>query len=138
MGLTAIREGVGTRLETISGLRVYDKISGTVAPPAAMVEPGDPVIDFDLAMQRGLDGYRLRVVLLISFKGDTQTTDALDGYLAQSGATSVKAAVEGDRTLGGAAADCRVVDATNYGEYTFGQQTYVGVTFNVEAWATGT
>lgn len=138
MGLTAVREGVGTRLETISGLRVYDKITGVVAPPAAIVEPGDPVIDFDLAMARGLDGYRLRVVLLIAFKADTQVTDALDGYLAQSGATSVKSAVEGDRTLGGAASDCRVVDATNYGEYTYAGQAYVGVTFNVEAWATGT
>lgn len=137
MALKDIREGVGTRLKTIDGLKVYDKIEGRVATPAAVVEPGDPAITFDEAMGRGLDAYRLRVVLLLAFQADTHTSDALDAYIAPSGAGSVKAAIEGDRTLGSTVADCRVVDATNYGEYSFGGQSYVGVTFNIEAWATG-
>jgi hypothetical protein len=53
--------------------------------------------------------------------------------LASSGGSSVKAAIEGDPTLGGAAMSARVVSATDYGEYEVSQGTvYLGVTFNIE------
>ena len=53
--------------------------------------------------------------------------------ITSTGATSVKAAIESDPTLGGAAMSVRVVSATDYGEYEVTQGTsFLGVTFNVE------
>ena len=61
---------------------------------------------------------------------DSQET--LDGYLASSGASSVKAKVESDVTLGGVAQSTRVVEADNYGVYTINNIDYLGVEFTVE------
>ena len=84
-------------------------------------------------MQRGSDTYEVPVILYVS-KVDAETgQDSLDSYLAASGANSIKAAIEGDTTLGGAAMSVRVVSATEYGEYEVTQGTsFLGVTFNVE------
>ena len=43
----------------------------------------------------------------------------------------LKAAVEGDRTLGGAAQDCRVVAMSNYGPLLIGETTFLAATFQV-------
>ena len=40
MNISSIRDGLKTRLQTISGLRCYDVLPDGFAPPAALV-PGD-------------------------------------------------------------------------------------------------
>ncbi len=46
---------------------------------------------------------------------DRQTAqNLLDPYLDNTGSRSIKAAIESDRTLGGAAHTCRVAKAENY------------------------
>jgi hypothetical protein len=130
--LTSIRSGLKTRLETISGLDVYDYVPDWFEPPMALIMPPE-IIDYDVTMSRGADRYEIPVVLYVT-KIDAETSqDDLDSYLASSGSTSVKAAVEGDGTLGGAAMDTRVISAGDYGGYEISQgTTYLGVTFTVE------
>ena len=130
--LTSIRDGLKTRLETISGLTASEYVPDYTVPPIALVAPLNS-LNYDSTMARGADTYEIPVILYIS-RIDAQTSqDEVDSYLASSGSNSVKAAIEGDTTLGGAAMSVRVISATDYGEYEVTQGTsFLGVTFNIE------
>jgi hypothetical protein len=49
----------------------------------------------------------------------------------------VKAAIEGDRSLGGKALDCRVTEMTNQGSLAIGDVTYHTAEFSVTVIAAG-
>lgn len=104
-----VRDGLKTRLLTISGLRAYDLIPDTVTPPAAVVGQLDFTFDIDNA--RGLDQAQVDVLVIVQRFSERSGQDLLDSYLSGSGATSIKAAIEGDRTLGGAVNTLRVTGA---------------------------
>ena len=130
--LTSIRDGLKANLETISGLTAYEYVPDWIEPPIALVAPINS-LNYDSTMARGADTYEIPVIVYISRVDAQLSQDAVDGYLASSGATSVKAAIESDPTLGGTAMSVRVVNATDYGEYEVTQGTsFLGVTFNVE------
>jgi len=130
--LTSIRDGLKTNLETISGLTAYEYVPDWIEPPIALVAPINS-LNYDSTMARGADTYEIPVIVYISRVDAQLSQDTVDGYLASSGATSVKAAIESDPTLGGAAMSVRVISATDYGEYEVTQGTsFLGVTFNVE------
>jgi hypothetical protein len=109
MNPTAVRAGLATALDTIAGLRVFDHVPDSLAPPAAVIEPVEVV--FDEAMVRGLDKYRAFVLVIVGRMSERSASDRLDAYLAGSGASSVKAAIEADKTLGGACDTLQVIDA---------------------------
>ena len=127
--IPAIRDAIKTQLQTISGLRGYDTMSTVVNVPAAVVNPGSPLVIYDQAFD-GTDKLNFIVVVLVGKANDRAAQDALDAYLTNAGPSSVKAAIEG--TLGGLVVDCTVTTATNYGVYTVGTVDYLGVRFNVE------
>ena len=104
-----VRDGLKTRLETISGLRVYDLIPDTVTPPAAVVGQLDFTFDIDNA--RGLDQAQVDVLVIVQRFSERSGQNLLDLYLSGSGASSIKAAIEGDRTLGGVVNTLRVTGA---------------------------
>lgn len=134
--LSSIRTGLQTRLATITGLNAYDKVPGTVTTPAAFPMPGP--IEFDETMGRGSDLYTFKVRLLVQRSTDTYAQEDLDAYLAGSGASSVKAAIEGDITLGGVADWTRVTGVPAYGDVTHAGIDYLGADFNVEVNVDGT
>lgn len=104
-----VRDGLKTRLLTISGLRAYDLIPDTVTPPAAVVGQLDFTFDIDNA--RGLDQAQVDVLVIVQRFSERSGQDLLDTYLSGSGNTSIKAAIEGDRTLGGTVNTLRVTGA---------------------------
>ena len=129
---SSIRDGLKTRLATISGVTVYDTVPDFLDPPAIIIAPFN-TLSFDTTMARGADTYDIPIVLYIQRVDAASAQDSLDAFLASSGGSSVKAAIQGDPTLGGAAMSARVVSATDYGEYEVSQGTvYLGVTFNIE------
>jgi hypothetical protein len=117
-----IRDGLETRLATITGLRTYDVVPANPQVPAAVVAPDDPFVDYLQAMQGGLVEVRFAIVLLVRMSTDRGWQDALDSYLsAGTGETSsVFDAIRGDKTLGGVAFDCVPRVAGGYGTETFG------------------
>lgn len=129
--VSAIRDGLKTRLETISGLRASDYVPEQINPPVAVI--GGPLtLAYDSTMARGADRYTIPVRLFVSRVSDRASQEKLDGYLAASGAGSVKAAIEGDITLGGAVMSTRVVEARSYGSFVVGDVSYLGVEFVVD------
>ncbi len=104
-----VRDGLKTRLQTISGLRCYDLVPDQVNPPAAVVGQLDFTFDIDNA--RGLDQANVDVIVIVQRFSERAGQNRLDAYLAGSGTGSIKAAIEGDRTLGGACQTLRVTSA---------------------------
>tara|TARA_B100000287_G_scaffold166760_1_gene157298 strand:- start:1185 stop:1592 length:408 start_codon:yes stop_codon:yes gene_type:complete len=129
--LTSIRNGIGTNLESISSLLVYKYVPDSIEPPTAVVGVIESV-DYDLTEARGADLYTIPVFLYVSRVDAQDSQETLDGYLQSSGASSIKAQIESDITLGGVAQSVRVVEADNYGVYTLNNIDYLGVEFTVE------
>ena len=129
--LSSIRTGLSTRLATISGLSVYSYVPDSIEPPSAVVGVMSSV-DYDSTMSRGSDMYEIPLYLYVSRVDAELSQDSLDEFLAGSGSSSIKQAIEGDTTLGGVVSSARVVEASNYGVYTINSIDYLGVEFSVE------
>ena len=85
--------------------------------PRHMQVMGPDQIEYDLAMQRGLDRWTLVIQAFAGSPEEKAAQARLDTWLAGSGATSVKAAVEADQTLGGVVTAARVSRSSGYREY---------------------
>ena len=102
---STVRANLKTALAPVVS-RVFDYIPDQVPAPCAVV--GNITITFDEAQNRGLDLGEIDVIVIVSRMNERGAQDKLDGYLAGTGAGSVKAALEADRTLSGALATLRV------------------------------
>ena len=122
MNLKAIRAGLGTALDTITGLRVFDYVPDNAPTPAAIVGPLD--IKYGAAMQDGLHNMTTNVTIFDGRMSDRTSQDRIDAYVNPSGASSVKAAIEADTTLGGA---CQTLQVTMAQPVTV---TMAGVEYN--------
>jgi len=129
--LTSIRNGIGTNLGNISSLIVYNFVPDFIEPPTAVVGVVETV-EYDTTIQRGADKYEIPVFVYVSRVDAQDSQETLDGYLASTGSSSVKAQIESDVTLGGAANSCRVIEAKEVGVYTVNNIDYLGVEFIVE------
>lgn len=136
--VSAIRDGLRTRLGTINGLRVPDRPAGEVSAPAALVT--GPAINYDSTMARGSDDFIFTVTLVVSRAWDRAAEEKLDGYLAGSGDLSIKAVLEAAPAgLGVAGVDYVRVASTNEPDsIPVGDIEYFGVQFTVEVTADGT
>lgn len=104
-----VRDGLKTQLQAIEGLRVYDLIPDVVTPPCAIV--GQLDFTFDINNARGLDQAQCDVFVIVQRFSERAGQDKLDAYLSGSGTSSIKAAIESDRTLAGAVDTLRVTGA---------------------------
>lgn len=130
MNVSTVRDGIKTRLQTISGLRVYDVIPDKVTPPSAIVGQLDFTFDIDNA--RGLDQASLDVYVIVQRLDARSGQNKLDEYLS-SGSKSIKSAIEGDRTLGGAVNTLRVTSA-EAGTYIEGEVTFLSYRYRLTIW----
>lgn len=122
--------GLATRLETISGLRVFAHPPDNLTPPAAVVAFPDG-IEYDTTMARGADRLSVPVHVLVGRVSDRSAANELGLYLSAPGAKSVKAAIEADKTLGGAAQTTCVTDA-NVEIFTVAGVDYLAATFTAD------
>lgn len=134
MTITTLRTGLAARVATISGLLAYDTIPATAQAPCVLVQLMGA--DYDLAMADGGMVARFDLVLLACQVGTAYDVAqaAVDQYLDATGALSIKAAVEADVTLGGAAYTSRVTGWADYGTIVVGGTEYMGARLSVEAW----
>lgn len=132
----AIREGIAANLGAIKDLQVSAWPLSNPLPPTAQVLAGRT--EFDKAFGRGLDQLVFRVQVLVAALADIGSAVNLDAYLAGSGPRSIKAAVEADKTLGGACQSLRVTEIGDERLFTFGDRPpFLGAEWLVEIQATG-
>jgi hypothetical protein len=131
--MNSLRAGLSTRLATITGLRTAAYIPDDPMPPMAIVVPQG--ITYDTTMGRGMDEYEFSILVLGSRVSDRAGQLAMDAYCNPSGSSSIKAAIEADKTLGGSAFDCRVREMRNLSQTTVGDQQYLSAEFVVTVYA---
>lgn len=126
-----LKDGIATRLSTITGLRAHSFQPDRITPPMATVFPDR--VEYDLNARRGADTFFFIVQVLVGRADDRAAQRNIDAYVNGSG--SVKAAIEADRTLGGVANTCRVTEMRNYQQVIYGDTVYLGCEFEVEVTA---
>lgn len=128
MSLALIRQGLGTNLGTIRGLRVAEVVPDQVNPPVAVVSLQS--VDYDGALQGGLTTYNFQVTVIVGRMVERSAQRTLDAYIAP-GTGSIKDAIESDTSLGGACQTLRVEGVSSYGSVTIGDVTYLAADFTV-------
>lgn len=131
--VSGIRAGLATRLATISGLRVSATIPDQPNPPQAVISIDS--VDYDKAFNRGHDEYRWTVTLIIGRVSERTAQDRMDTFLAPTGSTSIKTAIEADQSLSGSATAVRVTGVTGIQSVTVGDITYLAANLAVLVYA---
>lgn len=133
MSIGLIRDGIETNLRTIAGLRAYSEIPDNPSFPAGIVTLNS--IDYDQAFQRGLTLYNFTVSIIVGRASERAAQNALNAYASNTGADSIKTAIESDKTLSASAFDVRVVSMTGIGAVELNGTTYIGMDFSVTVYA---
>ena len=125
------KDGLGTLLSNISGLKVIDY------PAEAVHEFPVAVVLFesrDTAQTLGGSTFagKIKVVLLVSSSDTQQAYDTLDRYMAPLGTSSIEAAVDADNTWGSKVDDGRLVLIDDVGHRKLWGGFYVGADFHFE------
>lgn len=132
-----VMQAIETRLATISGLRVNDVAPDQINPPAAFVGV-PPIPNYRLTMGRARYSITPTITVLTSASWDRAGQLKLASYANPTGASSIPAAVEGDRTLGGIADECLVDDFAPLGMEEVGLIGYYGGRFSLRVILSGT
>ena len=132
MSITAIRTELASNIGSISGIRTYADIPDNPAMPAAVVTLAS--VSYDQSFQRGLVEYNFVVTVIFGRIATTSAQRNLDALIS-TGARSLKAAVEADKTLDGNAFDTRVTEMSNVQSATIGDITYLTADFAVTVYA---
>jgi hypothetical protein len=127
VSISTIRDGLATNLGTISGLRTSADLPDNPSPPIAVVALNN--IQYDQAMNGGLVIYTFTITVIVGRVSERSAQNKLNAY-ASTGAGGVKAALQSDKTLGGAAYDVQLTEMTNVGAINLGEQQYMAAEFS--------
>ena len=105
-----IRTAIAEALRAIPGLNAQPYVLGNLTPPTATVMRGP--VEYDQAMMGGVHDWTFIVRCYVASVTDIGAQTRLDDYLSAEGSSSVKAAIEADRTLGGVVSDLHVTGAS--------------------------
>jgi hypothetical protein len=128
MSITAIRTALANNIGTIPGLRTAAEVPDLPNPPIAIVALNN--VSYDRAYANGMTSYTFIVTVIVGRAAEREAQRRLDTYIS-TGSSSVKYAVESDKTLGGNAYDCRVVSMDSVGSLTISDTTYLAADFTV-------
>lgn len=131
--LQQIADGLETRLATITGLRVYDHVPDVFAPPCSFILPGS--IDYWGDFSGGNPEVEVVVTVVVGRTSDRAAQKSLYTYMSYSGSSSIRAAIEADRSLGGVCQTLLVERADNIRMLSQGDATYLAVDFTVRVHA---
>jgi len=133
--VSEIMTGIKGRLATVTGLRTSDYLPDNVNPPVAI--PALESIDYHQASRGGAAVHELTVTVIVGSASERSAQSKLDGYLSYSGDTSIRAAIEGDPTLGGVAQTCICNTAGGISAIEIGSANtrYLIATWNVTVYA---
>lgn len=134
MDIQAVKAGLATAAGTVAGLNTHPDLPGAISTPEfAPVE-----YENTYHQTFGVGGLqKLMVTCGIYVPDSPEGHKLLTGFIAPTGAGSVPAALEADKTLGGAAKTLIVRKARGIGRlYTIGSSDYLGAMLDVEVYAT--
>lgn len=124
MSIADIRQGLADRLATVPDLRVSPYFPDDITPPVGIVDTYR--LDFDLALRRGSDDITFDVLIVVRRVSERQAQSDLDTLVPL-----VKAAIEADKSLGGAAQSLQVQSMNGYSPLVVNESTYLAASFAV-------
>ena len=127
--VSQVAEGLKNRLATISGLRTFSYQPDQLNPPVAF--PIIESIEYHRAFGGGDVQMRFTIMVVVGRYLDRVAHSNLDGYLSYDGATSLRAAIEGDRTLGGVCQTLIMDQGLSIGSLTVAEADFLQVSFSV-------
>lgn len=86
-------------LKTISGLRTTPYLPDTISPPVALVAIED--VTYHGAFGYSDVEHTFTIFLIVGRASDRAGIESMEGFMSNTGTTSVRAALEADPTLGG-------------------------------------
>jgi hypothetical protein len=131
--ISLMRAAIATNLGTIAGLRTSPEMPDNPNPPIALVRP--VTVEYNQAFANGLTRYNFVVVVIVGRAEERTAQRSLDAFCSSTGSSSIKLAVESDKTLGGNAYDCRVTEMRNYTPIQLNEGTYLAAEFAVDVFA---
>lgn len=132
MTIAGIRQGLTTNLGTITGLRTASEIPDQASPPIAIVSLQS--IDYHNAMQNGMTNFIFTVQVIVGRAAEKEAQRRLDQYAEPTGATSVKSAIESDKSLNGNCQTLIVDSMPSVGSLQMNDQTYLAAEFSVQVY----
>jgi hypothetical protein len=127
--ISTLRSRIAANLTTISGLRSAGPIPANVNPPFAIVSPTS--VTYNRALNNGLVEYNFTISVVVGRAEERTAQNLLDAYCSPTGSSSIKLAVESDKTLQGNAYDLRLTNMRNYGSTTLNETNYLAAEFDL-------
>jgi len=127
--VSQVAEGLKARLATVTGLRTFSYQPEQVNPPVAF--PVLDSIDYHRAFGGGDVQMRFTIIVIVGRYLDRVAHTNLDGFLSFSGATSLRAAIEGDKTLGGVANTLVMDSSLSIGSLAIAEAEFLQESFSV-------
>lgn len=128
-----LRTALATNLATITGLRTSVDIPDNPNPPIAIVQLIR--VEYHQDMRNGMSEYTFGVQVIVGRADDRSAQRNLDAYCSSDSASSVRGAIESNRTLSGYAYDCVVTEMSSYGSVLVNDTTYLAAEFAVRVLA---
>ena len=130
---STVRTNLKNALSTISGMRVFDYVPDSTNIPTnnAFAIVGQLSMNYDYTLNRGFDSATCQIIVVVGRMSEKDGQSRLDGLLESSGTTSIKTAIEADKTLSGAVQTLRVVSASP-GTITSANIDYLSYQYSVE------
>lgn len=97
--VSQVSDGIKTALATVSGLRTHSFQPEQLNPPFAYPELTQ--VTYHRSMGLGDVEMQWTINVVVGRYTDRTANDLLDQYLSPTGAKSIRAALESDKTLGG-------------------------------------
>lgn len=111
MNIGAVRQAIATVLDAIPNVNVSAYVLAQPTPPGIQIPPPAPIYDYTMgATNQGLSEWMFVIQGFVALNSDVAAQKVLDTLCAPSGAGSVKALLEADKTLGGLVESLRVMD----------------------------
>jgi hypothetical protein len=135
MSIATIGTGLKTRLDTITGLRVFapNELPGTANElPSAFIIPAGVEYHNDFSANYSVT---FRVVVAVTQQDEATAHDALLDYMEPTGTYSVLAAIEADKTLSSTADTVRTVRNLGIRTWSMGGIDYLATEFEVVVYA---
>ena len=133
--VAAIADGLKVRLATISGVRAYSYQPEQLNPPFAYPILNGVSYHQTMGMGSAVTQFDWSVYVVVGRWVDRVAMTNLDDFLSPTGAKSIRAALEADRTLGGACSDLVVSTSANISALEQDDAEYLQVSFSVSVYA---
>jgi len=127
--VTQVATGLATNLATISGLRTSVYQPEQLNPPMAF--PTLNSVTYHNAMGGGDVTMLWTINVIVGRYVDRTAFATLDGFLSYSGATSIRTAIESDKTLGGVCQTLVLPSGANIMSLSSGDAEFLQIQFQV-------